>query len=438
MASPTDPVNPAAPEAVAWPGQSWALDGTDPAVPDFRPTHVVPRAGLPAWETPGAELPTVPLDPFLPVRLDERRGDWGRVVCSNGWAAWVDARLLVSVPADPPAAAQPGARTADPRRLLGRAEEAVARYREAVEALAGAERTARGSAAARPGCGWAWSSRASRCGCTTRSTSAGCTATAPNWPRTRPRPPSLAQPVPAGAGEHGDVAERDGTGTDQAAGEAAEADGAGQAGDADRSGASAAAAGNADAAGSPGDTGLSGQADRAGTGEDATRTEGAPPDTAGTADHGDGNGNGNGAETSAGDGQTERAHEAADAGGPGEAGDCAEAGDAGDAREAREAGWGRRGGADEDDGRSGPARESGAPAQQQAAGHEPTRVVDVAGTAATPQEPTRMMEPPTEHHTDDPAGTQDEDTAGAGSVTRGQEPTRVLEAPDEDRGEGVR
>nr|WP_236242103.1 hypothetical protein [Streptomyces sp. CC228A] len=49
-----------------------------------------------------------------------------------------------------------------------------------------------------------------------------------------------------------------------------------------------------------------------------------------------------------------------------------------------------------------------------------------------------MMEPPTEHHTDDPAGTQDEDTAGAGSVTRGQEPTRVLEAPDEDRGEGVR
>ncbi|OII69096.1 hypothetical protein, partial [Streptomyces sp. CC77] len=106
-------------------------------MPDFRPTHVVPRAGLPAWETPGTELPTVPLDPFLPVRLDERRGDWGRVVCSNGWAAWVDARLLVSVPADPPAAAQPAARTADPRRLLARVEEAVARYREAVEALAG-------------------------------------------------------------------------------------------------------------------------------------------------------------------------------------------------------------------------------------------------------------------------------------------------------------
>lgn len=41
-------------------------------VPDFRPTHVVPRSGLDAWEAPDPGLPTTPLDAFLPVRLEER------------------------------------------------------------------------------------------------------------------------------------------------------------------------------------------------------------------------------------------------------------------------------------------------------------------------------------------------------------------------------
>ncbi|MFC8508640.1 hypothetical protein ACFU3J_10715 [Streptomyces sp. NPDC057411] len=106
-------------------------------VPDFRPTHVVPRDGLPAWESPDPGLPTVPLDAFLPVRLVDRAGDWGRVLCSNGWSAWVDARLLVSVPDDPPAAGRPLARTADPRPLIARAEDALGRYRRAAEELAG-------------------------------------------------------------------------------------------------------------------------------------------------------------------------------------------------------------------------------------------------------------------------------------------------------------
>ncbi|MGW8764386.1 hypothetical protein ACWGN5_17970 [Streptomyces sp. NPDC055815] len=104
-------------------------------VPEFRPTHVVPRSGLPAWEAPDPELPTVPLDAFLPVRLEERTGDWGRVLCSNGWTAWVDARLLVSVPEDPPAAGRPLTRTADPRPLIVRAEDALGRYRRAAEEL---------------------------------------------------------------------------------------------------------------------------------------------------------------------------------------------------------------------------------------------------------------------------------------------------------------
>ncbi|MCP9960076.1 hypothetical protein [Streptomyces sudanensis] len=108
--------------------------GPDPG--DFRPTHVVPRHGAPAWETPGTARPTVPLDPFLPVRLLERTGDWARVLCSNGWSAWVDGRLLVSVPEDPPAAVRETARTADPRPLLERAEASLGRYRRAVEGLA--------------------------------------------------------------------------------------------------------------------------------------------------------------------------------------------------------------------------------------------------------------------------------------------------------------
>ncbi|MFI0986081.1 hypothetical protein [Streptomyces exfoliatus] len=104
-------------------------------VPDFRPTHVVPRAGLAAWEAPDPALPTVPLDAFLPVRLEERAGDWGRILCSNGWGAWVDARLLVAVPDDPPAAGGPLTRTADPRPLIARAEDALGRYRRAAEEL---------------------------------------------------------------------------------------------------------------------------------------------------------------------------------------------------------------------------------------------------------------------------------------------------------------
>lgn len=103
---------------------------------DFRPTHVVPQEGLPAWEAPDPTRPTVPLDALLPVRLVERHGDWGHVLCANGWSAWVDGRLLLAVPQEPPAAGQPLARTADPRPLLARVEETLGRYRQTVEELA--------------------------------------------------------------------------------------------------------------------------------------------------------------------------------------------------------------------------------------------------------------------------------------------------------------
>ncbi|MGK5629438.1 hypothetical protein, partial [Streptomyces sp. URMC 123] len=104
----------------------------------FDPTHVVPRGGLAAWEAPDGTRLAVRLDPLLPVRLVARRGDWGQVVCSNGWSTWVDARTLVVVPRDPPAADGPDARTEDPLPLLARVEQALGRYRRAAaEAAAG-------------------------------------------------------------------------------------------------------------------------------------------------------------------------------------------------------------------------------------------------------------------------------------------------------------
>ncbi|WP_336605726.1 hypothetical protein [Streptomyces sp. BA2] len=103
---------------------------------DFRPTHVVPQDGLLAWEAPDVNRPTAPLDALLPVQLVDRLGDWARIVCANDWSAWVDGRLLIAVPSDPPAAGHPLTRTADPAPLLTRAEEALGRYRRATEELA--------------------------------------------------------------------------------------------------------------------------------------------------------------------------------------------------------------------------------------------------------------------------------------------------------------
>jgi hypothetical protein len=105
--------------------------------PGFRPTHVVPADGMPAWEAPDPARPTVPLDPLLPVQIEERHGDWAHISCANGWAAWVDGRYLVAVPRDPPLTGGPSADATDPRPLLARAAQALADYRDAVEDLVG-------------------------------------------------------------------------------------------------------------------------------------------------------------------------------------------------------------------------------------------------------------------------------------------------------------
>ncbi|MFD8326539.1 hypothetical protein [Streptomyces lydicus] len=103
--------------------------------PEFAPSHVVPPEGMATWSAPDSSLPSSPLDPLLPVQVIDRRGDWALALCSNGWAAWVDGRLLLAVPREPPAAGQPAARTADPRPLLGALEGELARYRRLVEEL---------------------------------------------------------------------------------------------------------------------------------------------------------------------------------------------------------------------------------------------------------------------------------------------------------------
>ncbi|MFK0049306.1 hypothetical protein ACIQU4_35485 [Streptomyces sp. NPDC090741] len=102
----------------------------------FHPTHVVPREGLSAWEEPDLSRPTAALDPFLPVQLLSRRGEWGEILCANGWSAWVDARLLVSVPEPPPTGGRPTSRSEDPLPLLVHGAEALERYRQAAADLA--------------------------------------------------------------------------------------------------------------------------------------------------------------------------------------------------------------------------------------------------------------------------------------------------------------
>jgi hypothetical protein len=104
---------------------------------DFHPTHVAPGDGLATWAHPDFSEPSARLDGLLPVRVADVRGDWARVVCSNGWTAWADGRLLVALPQRPPAAGgQPLAFAADPRPLLLRLEHALTQYREAAEDLA--------------------------------------------------------------------------------------------------------------------------------------------------------------------------------------------------------------------------------------------------------------------------------------------------------------
>ncbi|HXA27962.1 MAG TPA: hypothetical protein VN193_04365 [Candidatus Angelobacter sp.] len=66
------------------------------SVDAFVPTHRVSANVVACWAAPDPSTPALAtrLDPGLEVRSLERRGEWMHVECSNGWTAWVDARLM--------------------------------------------------------------------------------------------------------------------------------------------------------------------------------------------------------------------------------------------------------------------------------------------------------------------------------------------------------
>ncbi|MFD0277290.1 YrhB domain-containing protein [Kitasatospora sp. NPDC127111] len=65
------------------------------SAPVWQPTHLVPEGGMEAWAEPDPALePVVRIDAGVELQVVERAGDWARIVCSNGWSAWVDGRAM--------------------------------------------------------------------------------------------------------------------------------------------------------------------------------------------------------------------------------------------------------------------------------------------------------------------------------------------------------
>jgi hypothetical protein len=79
------------------PGPDASLEAIDVSSPSgWAPTHMIPAPGMASWATPDPSVPpTDSLQPGLELQVAEHFGDWARVVASNGWSGWVDARLLV-------------------------------------------------------------------------------------------------------------------------------------------------------------------------------------------------------------------------------------------------------------------------------------------------------------------------------------------------------
>ena len=68
----------------------------------WNPTHRVPSAGMRAWAEPDpSQQPVTRLEPGVELVVAEQRGDWARVVGSNDWTGWIDARQLQEIGATP-------------------------------------------------------------------------------------------------------------------------------------------------------------------------------------------------------------------------------------------------------------------------------------------------------------------------------------------------
>ena len=77
-------------------------EATREMAPSWTATHAVPSGGMSAWSEPNPELqPVTTLDARVQLSVAERRGDWAKVVGSNGWTGWVDARRLTTLGAKP-------------------------------------------------------------------------------------------------------------------------------------------------------------------------------------------------------------------------------------------------------------------------------------------------------------------------------------------------
>jgi len=69
-----------------------------PAAPTgWMPTHRAAPPGQQSWDQPDPSRPMTPLAGYLDLMVVQRVGDWARVVASNGWSGWVDARLLIPI-----------------------------------------------------------------------------------------------------------------------------------------------------------------------------------------------------------------------------------------------------------------------------------------------------------------------------------------------------
>ncbi|MEU4065744.1 YrhB domain-containing protein [Streptomyces wedmorensis] len=63
--------------------------------PPWQPTHQVPADGMPAWAEPDPNrAPVARIDARVELQILERAGDWAHIICSNGWSAWVDGRVM--------------------------------------------------------------------------------------------------------------------------------------------------------------------------------------------------------------------------------------------------------------------------------------------------------------------------------------------------------
>lgn len=92
-------------------------------IQQFTPTHTAPASGLATYERPDPQLPpNASLDAGLEVQVIERLGQWARVLCSNGWSAWVDGAYLLPMAAAPAPALAPPPAPARPKVALTLAE----------------------------------------------------------------------------------------------------------------------------------------------------------------------------------------------------------------------------------------------------------------------------------------------------------------------------